>query len=326
MSGLVWVGKVLEVSPIDGADRIESLEVMCGKGGKWRGTAQKGQFQPRDLCRVYLQDSILPPTSEFDFMEKHHRRVRMMRFKGVPSEVLIMPVPPCFESEIGQDITDWAKVEKYEKPIPANMKGETLGSFPSFIPKTDEQHFQDVPRIVEWMQGKKFYSTVKVDGTSCTIFEHEGQFGCCSRNLMKKDTPENAIWQIAREYRLHEVLQGTGLALQFELAGPGIQKNPMGLKKPTPFLFNVYDIEERFYWSLDNIVDVLDSLSLPMVEVIDRDKVFDFPDSESLRVYAEGTYHNGRQREGVVIRPVEESVLYGERVSFKVINLRYKEG
>ena len=64
----VYIGKVVDVIEIPGAEKIESLEVVCGPGGKWRGCAQKGEFKKDDLCTVFLQDSLLPQIEEFKFM------------------------------------------------------------------------------------------------------------------------------------------------------------------------------------------------------------------------------------------------------------------
>ena len=91
---VAYIGKVIKINPIKGADRIESLEVVCGQGGKWMGTAQKGLHQVDDLVEVYLQDAILPQTDRFSFMDKYGYRVSMRKFKGVPSECLIMPTDP----------------------------------------------------------------------------------------------------------------------------------------------------------------------------------------------------------------------------------------
>lgn len=322
--GLVYIGKVTNITPIEGADRIESLEVICGTGGKWRGTAQKEQFKVGDVCQVYLQDSLLPQAPEFSFMEKFHWRVRMMKFKGVPSEVLITPC--TITAGIGDDITELAGVTKYIKPIPANMAGIVYGSFPSFIPKTDEPNFQTVPEMVEAMRGKKFYSSVKVDGSSATIYNYKGHFGCCSRNLELKESESNIIWKIARKYDLEKLLEGSDIAFQFEVAGTGIQGNPLGLREPTPFLFNVFNITKQEHMGFYDIeVWAKDSNNFPMVEVIDEEKVFDFKTDENLRKYAEGKYANGKEREGVVIRPMIEERLAGERLSFKVLNLNHKD-
>ena len=92
MPNLAYLGQVITIYPIPGADRIESLEVVCGNGGRWRGTAKKTEFAVGDLCEVYLQDALLPQTDRFAFLEQRGWRIRMMRLKGVPSECLIMPL------------------------------------------------------------------------------------------------------------------------------------------------------------------------------------------------------------------------------------------
>lgn len=86
--GLVYIGKILALHPIDGADRIQRAEVVCGKGGRWSGVVQKEQFHDGDPCQVYLQDTLLPHLPEFAFMEPRGWRIRQMKFKGVPSECL----------------------------------------------------------------------------------------------------------------------------------------------------------------------------------------------------------------------------------------------
>ena len=66
-------------------------------------------------------------------------------------------------------------------------------------------------------------------------------------------------------------------------------------------------------------------LDLPMVELVEVGASFDLQDDEALRRYAERTYTNGATAEGVVIRPMKETQVNGERLSFKVINLLYRD-
>jgi hypothetical protein len=67
-------------------------------------------------------------------------------------------------------------------------------------------------------------------------------------------------------------------------------------------------------------------LDIPTVPILDWNQTFNFKDDEELRKYAEGVYPNGKQQEGIVIRPMEEMRdRRGNRVSFKVINLLYKD-
>ena len=323
--GLAWIGKIIHIEPIPEADRIELATVVVGSGGKWMGIVQKGQFHLFDTCLVYLQDALVPHTPELAFMERYHWRVKMQRLRGVPSECLIMP--QTVPGEVGTDVSELAGVTKYDKPVPACLAGENSGNFPSFIPKTDEFNFQAVPGMVDALRGKPFYATVKADGTSCTIYHKDGHIGACSRNWEKKEG-DTVYWQIVKRYKLDEKLPALGgIAIQGEVVGPGIQKNSLGLKEVDIRVFDVWIIDERRYLIPSEMITFCDNMGLPRVSriFVGTSQPFDMND-EALRVYAEGTYpESGKQREGVVIRSTDYSTYRGERVSFKVINLRYKD-
>ena len=327
---VAYIGKIVDIQPIKGADFIESATVVCGEGGKWMGTIPKkkglsmSNFAIGELVEVYLQDAILPNSPEFDFMEKYKYRVSMRRFKKVPSECLIWKIHPMTDNpQVGDVIPG---IGKYEKPIPAQLAGQVVGGFPtSIIPKTDEPNFQTVPDMILYLSGQPFYSTVKADGSSGTAFNHNnGDFGVCSRNLQLKDDGKNAFWEVVKRYDIPNKLPND-YAIQFELCGPGIQKNHLGLDKLDMRVFNLYDIRKRRYLDAEDLRNFCAETGIPMVQIIDWNKPFMFKSDEELRKYAEGKYDSGYQREGVVIRPMKESRVNGERLSFKIINLLFKD-
>jgi RNA ligase (TIGR02306 family) len=270
-------------------------------------------------------------------MEKHGYRVRMAKFRGMPSEALIMP--QTIDGQVGDDVTEQAGVAKYEKPIPTCLAGEVYGDFPRFIPKTDEPNFQSVPEMVEAIKGLLYYATVKIDGSSGTAYRYDGHFGVCSRNWELKETDGNAFWRCMTEpwRNIPE-----GYAVQFEVAGPGIQGNPMGLKQILPFCFQVWNIREKRYLNFHEWQAACLQWGIPTVPVLfwGSSWSMDFSD-DALRSYAEGTYPNGQQREGIVFRPIIERWMpaitglndhcsvgissVNRRLSFKVINLLYRE-
>lgn len=173
---LAVIGTVSEVKAIEGADRIHQAIVDCGEEGQWSGVVGK-DINTDNKVVVFLQDAILPENERWDFMAKHKWRVRMARFKGVPSECVIVPAialeQPLFN---GTDLTETYGVKKHEKPIPAQIAGDVRGNFPSFIPKTDEPNFQRIRNLEELMTGWDWVATVKYDGTSCTAWvDDEGE-------------------------------------------------------------------------------------------------------------------------------------------------------
>jgi RNA ligase (TIGR02306 family) len=319
---LAYVGKVISLDSIEGADRIESATVVCGEGGKWCGIVQKGIHSKGGLCVVYLPDSIILESEELSFMEKFNWRVRMCRFRGAKSEVLITEMHFGWIDIVGTDVTQRLGVTKYEKILPAHLNGVALGDFPGFIPKTDEPNWQREPSLVKAMKGQPFYVTMKIDGSSTTAFKYNGEFGLCSRNLQLKESDSNGYWSMAKKYNLPENLMES-IAIQWETAGPGIQGNPMQLKEISAFVFSGYNIEERRYLDLHELVYLCIKLGMPMAEILRMGSNFNYRDIGSL---GDTWYSDGIPCEGVVVRTQNNIGDTGRPISFKVINLNYEDG
>jgi RNA ligase (TIGR02306 family) len=321
-SKLAYIGRVEVIEPIVGADRIELATVDCGEGGRWSGVVKKGDFVVGDCCTVYLQDAVVPESSGLDFLKSSGWRVKMARFRGAPSECVITGALAGEESWVGRDVTGLLGVTKYEKKLPACLSGDAVGNFPSFIPKTDEPNFQTAGRLLAALRGQPWVATVKCDGSSTTAYRWQGKFGVCSRNLELKES-ECAYWRVAKKYGLDLKLP-EGVALQWETVGPGIQKNPMGLSEVDGRVFNGWRIDERRYLNHAELQDLCLAIGIPQVMCVEVGEEFDL-DSDGMRRLAEGTYPNGKQREGVVVRPQVEQWVGQARLSFKVINLLYKD-
>lgn len=321
---LVFVGKIIDVQPIQDAHFIVSATVVCGTGGKWRGVVRKEELGLDSKCIVYLPDSVIPESDEMRFMESRGWRVKMCRFRGAPSEVLIMPMPtsdhPAWPMPIGCNVTQMFGVKKYFKPIPVNLQGLAKGDFPSFIPKTDELNYQRHFDLVDALHGKPYYITEKADGSSTTAYKYKGEFGICSRNYDLLPDENNGYWKIATKYQLEEKLP-EGFAIQWETCGPKIQGNPMGFTEVTGLAFSAYNITEKRYLIFDDFVNFCTELRFPMVPIIHLDDCFY---SEGIEKLGEGTYENGKQREGVVVRSTTNHLGH-KPISFKVINLNYEK-
>lgn len=316
--GLVYVGKIVALDKIEGADFIVSATVVCGKGGKWRGVVRSNDFAFDSLCVVYLPDSLLPETEDMKFMASSNWRVKMRRFKGAPSEVVIMPCK--WKVKVGDDLTELCGVTKYCKPVPACLNGMAKRLFPGFIPKTDELNYQRPDSNVAELIGKPFYISLKMDGSSTTAFKHKGEFGVCSRNLELKEDENNGYWKIAKKYQLEEKLPDE-TAIQWETCGPKIQSNPMGLSDLKAYAFSAYNIGEKRYLTMKETIDLCEKIEFPMAEILQEgDRYTDF----GIEYLGEGTYDNGHQREGVVVRS-QENLLGHKPISFKVINLNYEK-
>lgn len=329
---LASVVTVTGVSPITGADRIEVARV-----GGWQCVVKKGEVSPGELA-VYLEiDSVPPDTDTFAWLWQPKNaptrvarpesfRIRTLRLRGTLSQGLLLPLSQLGLSSVapGDDLTERLGVTKYEPPAPSGM-GDYRGPFPSVVPKTDELRVQSFPAVLDELRGKPFVATVKMDGTSATFVRVDGELHVCGRNHSIAEG-ENLYWYVAKKYRLGEVLEAhPTLALQGEVVGPGIQKNPAGLEDKDLFVFSAYDWQAGRHLSDSELRALCARHALQPVPLAFEGEAFD-ETVESLLSRAEGLYPGTtNQREGIVLRPKDEarSEVLGGRLSFKAISNRY---
>lgn len=333
MDGLAYIGKVIDTDDIPSTDYLATVIVICGKGGKWRSVVRKDEIQLGSLVEVYLPDSILPDIPRFEFMRSKHFRVRQAKFKGEVSSCLVMPLGEDLVSknlEIGTDITNIRGVQKYEKPIPLSMRGEVIGSFPAFIPKTDEPHLQGTLYLFEQLKNNPYYITLKYDGCSGTAYIKDGKFGVCSRTLELRDTPNSLWWAMAKKYDLEKALRdfmlNPNFAVQFEIIGEKVQGNPLGIKGNEIRVFDLFNIDKMEYGSYSDLLWFTQKEDIPMVRALASGEEFDLTEKELYNFAESVEYKEGVPGEGIVVRKTyNHKLTMGERVSFKVINPKYKE-
>ena len=74
MRKLASIQKIVDISPIEGADSIEVAQILG-----WKVVVKKGEFKIGDLV-VYCEiDSILPEKPEFEFLRDRKFRIRTIK-------------------------------------------------------------------------------------------------------------------------------------------------------------------------------------------------------------------------------------------------------
>lgn len=335
----------------------EVTKLEIGKVKEWPVVIPKGQFQNGDLV-VFIQiDSIVPESNPyFEFMRKQHFRVWNAKFKKAPSQGLVCPVSilpdysinsrsgqPMYSStnvdgvlgivvEEGNDVTEILGVIKYEKPIDVSAAGDAKGSFPTHLVSiTDEDNLLNYPEVLDELRGELCYLTVKADGSSMTVIHNNGEVGVCSRRLEQKEG--TGFWVIADSYGLPDKLktQTQNLAIQAEACGGKIQGNPLGLIRPSMFVFNIKDIDTGKWYSWVEIKMVCALLGIPTVQLVCDPFVFDdtwtIARLQELANKVTYTTSTGeiRKGEGIVLRPVtpKYSAALGKSLSVKILNQDY---
>ena len=331
MRKLASIRKIASIRPIPGADAIECVTV-----DGWDVVTKKGEFSAGDLV-VYLEIDSWVSTDLAPFLSKGKEprefngikgeRLRTVKLRGQISQGLILPLSVLsVETDSGDYLGDWNQfeghdvterlgIQKWERPINPQLAGLAKGNFPSFIPKTDQERIQNCKHVLEDRE-ERYEVTIKLDGSSFTAYHRDGEVGVCSRNLELKETENNAFWQVARKYRVLELLAQEGnYAIQGELIGPSIQGNQEKLKELDLYVFDVFDIDSQSYLNAWDRYALVDKLKLKHVPILGHNEQAP-EDLQAALKYAEGTSLNPAvNREGVVFKSTRNPSL-----SFKAIS------
>lgn len=333
---LASVQRITALSPIEGADAIEVADVLG-----WKVVVKKGEYQVGDLA-VYMEiDSVPPDEEQYRFLWRfaeqrpNNFRIKTIKLRGQISQGILFPL----EAEVspyngyvyrwwlnqewiveeGDDVTERLRIEKYEAPLPRGS-ADIAGQFFDGVPKTDEERVQSSTgrKHLEALRGNPYVITVKCDGSSMTVAQHDGVPKVASRNYRLADNPDSAYWNAARNGNLLRFVEAyPHLAVQGELCGPGIQNNRLGLKEHRCFVFNIYDRNTGTYESYERIWSAAQEFFFDIVPFVDAGRAFNYTADDLLRL-AEGKYEGTTaEREGIVIRAEDQSI------SFKAISNRY---
>lgn len=337
MTKLAQITKILSLSPIEGADKIETATVLS-----WEIVVRKGLYTVGDLVIFVAPDTIIPKR----FLDESYTgdetvRLKTVRLRGQYSAGVILPIREFLKGDFedDDDVTETLGVRKYEKPIAACLAGVCKGNFPTHIvPKTDEDNYKSYPRAIDELKTEGFadehvVALIKADGSSGTFFvEPETQeFEACSRNLRLKESEGNAFWKIARKYNIEEIIRksGANLAIQGEIVGGKIQNNPMGLSDIEIRVFLIKNLDTHTWFSWDETAQFCLENDLPHVDEVGRWKASDVP--EKIRDIQELSNNlkyptNGKPAEGIVLRtnkPMQSYALKKWWWSVKVLSEPY---
>jgi RNA ligase (TIGR02306 family) len=326
---LASIKRITEVRPIAGADAIECAII----GGGWAVVVRKGEFHAGDLA-VYLEiDSWVPyELAPFLCRGKEPReyngvkgeRLRTIKLRGQISQGLLLPIPENFPPEEGADLTEYLGIQKWEKPIPAQLAGQIKGYFPTWLRKTDQERVQNLAGKIDW--DAEYEITTKLDGSSMSLWFKDGEWGVCSRNIdLKTDQEGNAFVDMARSLLAFRPAFADlpNLAIQGELMGPGIQGNRENLAEHVFFIYDIWAIGAQQYLPPDAVLAFCDGYGLAHVPILHsrvRLSELGITSVDAALQFSEGPSIHNKVREGVVFKRIDGAF------SFKAISNKFLLG
>ena len=351
MRKLATIRRIAEIRPIENADAIEHVRV-----DGWWVVAKKGEFQVNDLA-VYIEIDAWCPHELAPFLSKGKEpreyngvkgeRLKTIKLRGAVSQGLLLPIPtelndPTQFTE-GLDVTELLGVQKWEPPIPAQLRGKIAGNFPSWLRKTDEDRIQNCFKDVSPRLNESWFIEEKVDGSSMTvgyrkcdfILDKDGQpipeeFVVCSRNLsLKLEDEDNTFVRIAKESSIQDAMKayGRNLGISGELIGEGIQGNKYDIKGHRWLVFNIFDVDTGKYASAEERQLIIRDLvalgatieQVPVITAVGT-KLLDGLSVDDFLEMAEGKsiLNPKTEREGLVFKNQTDP-----NISFKAISNRW---
>lgn len=316
---LASVQKIKAIKPIEGADRIEIVQVL-----NWDCVAKKGEYQVGDTVIYFEIDSLLPDIPAFEFLKGsswsqklNKYKISTHKFRNQISQGLVIPAKDlkelytqinCKNGEVnvmplaiidplteGEDLTEILGIEKYDPPVSNGPLGQTI-HHEWYMPKTDEERIQVcaenvLPKYVESEQDD-WYASIKLDGTSCTVGLFDDAFLIGGRNQWYKESnmyteTVNKNRDMKRILESYRAINGLYLVFQGELCGPGIQSNKLGLKEKEFFVFNAFvsrtgKMDSYIKCDLLRMIRLCEELGLKHVPIIAEENKFKFDSKESV--------------------------------------------
>lgn len=347
---LASIEKIIKLSPIEGADMIETATVLG-----WEIVVKKGEYNIGDLCTYIQIDTVVPELPEYEFLRERKFRVRTIKLRKQISQGLIVPLPKGKWKE-GDDVTEIIGVKKYEKKdnnperyekprmpkiwykkwfyllkynflfkLFPRLQRLSRSPFPkNLVSITDEERIQNIPQVLSQYSGKKFVVSYKLDGSSITIIHSKvlgkSKFRICSRRFELHDK-NNDWYKVFNDtnfkseiIKLVNYFNTNDIIVQGEAIGK-FNGNHHNLQREQIRLFNIYVNGKRL--NQKEFIQVCLSNNIPhcpMYKVITLNHTL----PEMLKMSEIKDILNPTvDAEGLVWRCIDDNL------SFKVINNKY---
>lgn len=328
---MATIKKIDSLDIIPNSDNIEVATV-----GGWKVVVKKGEFKVGELA-VYLEIDSFVPNELAPFLTKgtepreyngvKGERLRTVKLRGQISQGLLLPLEPTcknIESLLFEDldVSVPLNVQKWERPIPAQLAGQVRGNFPALVPKTDQERIQNLSKQFDKFMEDTWSVTEKLDGSSCTFYlDDEDQFHVCSRNLDLKEDENNSFWKTAKKYDIEGIMRRNnmqGMAIQGEMIGEGIQGNQYKVVLDF-YVYDMYNTRTGEYILPSQLKAACERLGLNHVPILAEGVTLVGSSIQTILSEAEGKSRlNGSEREGIVFK--SESV---HDRSFKAISNKW---
>lgn len=314
----VEIVKINTINPHPNADR---LDIATIEGMAYQVITAKGNFEVGDLAFYFPIDSVIPDNylDKFGIRSYYSKKLRAAKLRGIFSEGLLIPVDADFDGNVGDDVTEYFGVTKYEYPIPQNMSGDVeshIGQY-KFPSPEHLKRYRDILQV-----GEEVVITEKIHGTNFTVLTDEDGIHVSSHNYFWKNNAANKNLVYVRAYNEFDSLHNLPLDTQVFGEIYGVQDIKYGLSNGKIGIVIFAVKNNGNFLDYDEFQAFCNEYSLPQVPVLYRgayswEAVSQFNNASSV-------VDKNSIMEGVIVQPIKERT-HPEigRVVLKLISDRY---
>lgn len=338
---------ILDTQPISDIlthPNADLLEIAVVKG--WQCVVQKGQFQVGEVVTYFPPDLLLPKelgdalnvtkylknlARSYPDCERFAGRVGVAKLRGVASYG-VLATPHSDWLDHADDLAEYLGVEKYSPPEEIK-DGDAECQNPFFHKYTDMENLRNFPDAFD--EGELVVATEKIHGRNCRLGlcyeDGEMVLMAGSHNVRRRqyDTQGrlSIYWKpleicpdlgnMLRE--LHKAYQ-TNIVVFGELYGPGLQDLTYGQKD---LAFRVFDIAvNTSYLGYEALHEWTRRHDIPTVPQSYAGPFY-WDQLEEHAKLSSSVSPVTQLREGIVIRPIDETTDRNGRMIYKLINFDY---
>ena len=279
----------------------EKLELV--KFGEFTCVAQKGLYKDGDVL-IHIPIGGVIPDELMNELELPKNRIRMIKLRGITSEGVVCHPKSIQTIEIGKDYAEELNITKYIPPIPTELRGRVEPR--DGLIKYDIENIQNYPNVL--VENEEVVMTEKLHGTLCRITVHKDEILISSKGMGNKGlafhgTVDNAYTRAKNKYikDIEYIKEKIGACTIFgEVFGKGIQD----FKYDNETSMRVFDIyKDGVYLPIDKVRFYLKG-DLKHVPIVWRGL---WDKSQLSKTVGKSLIpHTSHDREGVVIKPVQE--------------------
>lgn len=355
-----WQPQVVSIEKVEKHPDADALDIATVLGD-YPVIVKRDEYKVGDLAGYLPIDTIVPDTNQFYFLcpktyEKYeedgelkqrqigmkyelgsvpekNRILKAKRIRNIYSQGMLVSITDDVSYanlNIGDSIVDILQLKKHEEEEEDNLPNvKKRRADQASPPKNWIIPFYDIQGLRKYVsclgEDEEIILLEKIHGSSSS-FCHDGEaFWIKSRNLYKKNDPEDMWVDIAIRYDLANKLAEFPMHVFYGEIYGQIKGFRYDTEMNTKIrFFDILDVKTMQYLDYDAFVAIIQKLELPMVPFLYRGK---WTDKQTMYAFAEGksTLNEKHIREGFVLRTATERYepRLGSRMQVKLISEQY---